>query len=233
MRPPAYFTHDQHAALLARLAEPYRTLVDFGMTTGLRWGELGGLLDVNVDELHGLVHVQWVLEDDGSLREYPKTRTKSRRAVPIPPHLREAVTALARDQDRPALAVGRRVVGRAVFTDADGALLNLDRFRSVWDRAIREARTCGQGGCRDAGHLVPAHPPGVMRHTAASWLVQGGMDLMAVQQLLGHEAYATTLRYSHLAPDAHRAVLEVWARILRPTQAPHKAPSGALEEGPR
>ena len=45
-----------------------------------------------------------------------------------------------------------------------------------------------------------------MRHTAASWLVQDGYPLHDVQALLGHEDYATTQRYPHLAPDAYRNV---------------------------
>ena len=47
---------------------------------------------------------------------------------------------------------------------------------------------------------------------AASWLVQDGVPLYDVQALLGHEDYATTQRYAHLAPDAHSKVLESWAR---------------------
>jgi len=37
-----------------------------------------------------------------------------------------------------------------------------------------------------------------MRHTAASGLVQDGEPLYDVQVLLGHESFATTLRYVHL-----------------------------------
>jgi integrase len=38
-----------------------------------------------------------------------------------------------------------------------------------------------------------------LRHTAASWLVNAGVDLYAVGTILGHTAPATTARYSHLA----------------------------------
>ena len=38
------------------------------------------------------------------------------------------------------------------------------------------------------------------RHTAASWLVQGGADLYSVQKILGHSSTRTTQRYAHLSP---------------------------------
>lgn len=64
----------------------------------------------------------------------------------------------------------------------------------------------------DPQHKIRRFAPRVMRHTAASWLVQDGVPLYDVQSLLGHESYRTAERYSHLAPDSHSKVIDSWAR---------------------
>ncbi len=46
-----------------------------------------------------------------------------------------------------------------------------------------------------------------LRHTAASWMVQKGVDLYIVQRILGHKTTAMTQRYAHLAPDNLRTGL--------------------------
>jgi len=93
---------------------------------------------------------------------------------------------------------GRARQGRAGVHRTGGGPVTDAHFRNrVWYPAVRAAG-------------IRRFPPRIMRHTAASWLVQDGVPLYDVQALLGHEDYATTQRYAHLAPDAHDKVLESW-----------------------
>ncbi len=58
-----------------------------------------------------------------------------------------------------------------------------------------------------------------LRHTFASWLVQDGVSLYAVQRLLGHSTIAVTEIYSHLQPEQlHSTVnrIDVSFKLTKP-----------------
>ena len=59
--------------------------------------------------------------------------------------------------------------------------------------------------CRRAG-LEDFHPHD-MRHTCAAWLVQGGVSIREVAELLRHSDIRVTMRYAHLAPENVRAAV--------------------------
>ena len=50
-----------------------------------------------------------------------------------------------------------------------------------------------------------------LRHSAASFMVNSGVDLFAVGKVLGHPNYQSTQRYAHLANDTLLAAVEAGA----------------------
>lgn len=197
--PPApidFYTHEEAEAIVEAIErDSDRALVEMGFWVGLRPGELFGLHADRVHWLRSKAEVTRVQTRKG-LREYPKT-VKSHRVVPIRPQTMKRL---------PALMVGRSPAA-PVFLTAEGHLIDDSNFRHrVWEPAIRRA------GVR---YLAPKF----MRHTAASWLVQDGVDLYEVQALLGHESFKTTQRYAHLKPGAHEKVLASWKRASKRTSS--------------
>ncbi len=53
-----------------------------------------------------------------------------------------------------------------------------------------------------------------LRHSAASFMINAGIDLYAVGKVLGHACHASTQRYSHLADDRLLAAVEAGAKRL-------------------
>lgn len=191
-RPVEFYEPDEAQALYAAIGElsgpVMRTLAELCMDVGLRPGEAFGLHGHRVDWLRGQLAVIDVMTRQG-LRQWPKSR-KSHRVVPVQAHVMEGMAAAMAGRSRDCL----------VFTAPEGGPVTDEHFRDrVWYPAVAAAG-------------IRRFPPRIMRHTAASWLVQDGVPLYDVQALLGHEDYATTQKYAHLRPGAHDKVLESWAR---------------------
>jgi integrase len=217
-RPPVYYTLAEAELLWADLGE-YRLMVELDFWTGLRLGELFALTPANVLWLRRELVVAQVVTRFG-VRAYPKS-AKSNRTVPIPEHLMEPLSAQA---------AGRGPEDR-LWPAPDGGPIDEHHHRKiVWTPAVRRAGTCAKhrpdtpvrvraltaatvARC-EACAPIPWHPPNVGRHTAASWLVMAGVDLMRVQAILGHEKITTTQRYAHLAPDHQEAVRVAWRGML-------------------
>jgi integrase/recombinase XerD len=113
------------------------------------------------------------------------------RLVPLGARAREALTRWL-SAGRPALLAGRRE--ERVFLSRRGK--PLDR-RAGWRIVKAAAQRAG----------LPAEvSPHWLRHSFASHLLEGGADLRAVQEMLGHASIATTELYTHLDTEHVRSL---------------------------
>jgi Phage integrase family len=70
-----------------------------------------------------------------------------------------------------------------------------------------------------------------LRHTAATQLRRLGRDLQVVQQLLGHKAIRTTMRYSHVHPTELREAVNKLGEKIMPSGAGHFTITSQSAEG--
>ncbi|MCG6536366.1 MAG: tyrosine-type recombinase/integrase [Syntrophales bacterium LBB04] len=61
-----------------------------------------------------------------------------------------------------------------------------------------------------------------LRHTAASYLIQNGVDLYTVKEILGHSTIQLTERYSHLADQTLKEAAQKMPDLTRDQAAPGK-----------
>lgn len=154
-----------------------RALLEFAYATGARVTELVGL------------GMQDVFYEEGLARIFGKGSKE--RVVPVGRRALGAVALYAREI-RPRFDHGR---GRdKVFLNARGTPLSRV---GAWGIIRRAARLAG---------ISKRVTPHTLRHTFATHLLEGGADLRAVQEMLGHADLATTQLYTHVDREYLRTV---------------------------
>ena len=174
-RLPEFLSQDEAAQLVEAVdadSPAYwrdRAVLELLYATGMRVSELTGMSVGDLDAGHGTT---LVFGKGGKERLVP---------VGAP-----ALMVLGRylDSVRPRLDRG---VGRgALFLNRRGTRLSR---MSVWTIVSRAAQRAG---------IERRVSPHTLRHSCATHLLEGGADLAAVQELLGHADISTTQIYTHL-----------------------------------
>ncbi len=154
-----------------------RALLEFAYATGARVTELVGL------------GMQDVFYEEGLARIFGKGSKE--RVVPVGRRALGAVALYTREI-RSRFDHGR---GRGkVFLNARGTPLSRV---GAWGIVRRAARLAG---------IAKRVTPHTLRHTFATHLLEGGADLRAVQEMLGHADLATTQLYTHIDREYLRTV---------------------------
>lgn len=150
--------------------------------SGLRVSELCGL---DLDDIHA-----------GSRTVTVTGKGDKQRRVPVSEPALVAVSDW-KERGRPVVGAEKgwggsgkaAAPGSALFLNRRGARLGSRDVRRIIDRRA----------------LSPTHPH-ALRHTYATHLLDGGADLRAVQELLGHASLGTTQIYTHVSKERLRQV---------------------------
>ncbi|NJN63612.1 MAG: tyrosine recombinase XerC [Acidobacteria bacterium] len=154
-----------------------RAILELLYGAGLRVAELVGL---SIDDLH---------LGDRTVRVVGKGDRE--RIVPFGRPTADALRAQLVASSRLRIQTG----DEALFLNARGRRLTDRSVRRILDRAVTRAA------------LHRGVHPHLLRHSFATHLLESGMDLRAIQELLGHARLATTQRYTRLSLEH---ILEVY-----------------------
>jgi integrase len=183
-------SEDEETSLLA-VAPPFlRSMIIAALDTGMRQGEMLALRFADIDEQRQLIVLRGVT-----------TKSKKTRVVPLSTtRLKAVLDWLWLD------AAGEKKPGDAlVFSDEAGEPIG--RFRTAWVTAVLKAHdvkpvwksynwTALTPACQREFRRINLHWHD-LRHEYASRLVERGVPLAQVRDLLGHASITTTERYDN------------------------------------
>jgi integrase/recombinase XerD len=155
-----------------------RALLEFTYASGVRVGELIALKVRNIDLQEGLA----IVEGKGS----------KERVVPVGRSAIQALAVYLRDI-RPTLIRKNDPEGVA-FLNARGTPMSR---MGAWKILRKHVERAG---------IRTRVTPHTLRHSFATHLLEGGADLAAVQEMLGHADIATTQIYTHVEREYLRDI---------------------------
>lgn len=160
-----------------------RAILELLYGTGMRVGEL---VSLDLDNLN-LEQMEIKVMGKGS----------KERILPINPVARRATELYASSARQALLAKNRKAhQEEAVFINSRGERLSTGGVRRMLNKYVK--KICANGKLS----------PHSLRHTFATHLLEGGADLRAVQELLGHVDLSSTQIYTHLSRTRLREVYQ-------------------------
>jgi integrase len=185
-----FLERDEFQLLLSAVTEYWRPLVEFLVASGCRWSEAAALRPSDIDLRNKTVRISraWKNGDAGFTIGGTKTK-RSVRTINVPARVLDQLDLTGE------WVFSNSGRGSGLFSTglvaADSRPVRAHNFNpKVWAPAVARAQAEG---------LTKKPRVHDLRHTCASWLINAGRPLTAVQAQLGHESIQTTSDvYGHL-----------------------------------
>ncbi|MBC3841828.1 site-specific integrase [Streptacidiphilus sp. 4-A2] len=203
-------TEEARALLAATDGHLLSALFELALRTGLRKGELLGLRWEDLDLTGGTASIRRTLQrtNSGGLTALPTKTQSSERRIALPT---ECLHSLEQHRDRQARE--REAAGTSwrasgyVFTRPDGSPIEGATLTRHFNALLRRA----------ALRRIRFHD---LRHSAATLLLEQGVELVVIKELLGHAHIGVTATvYAHVRLRLQRDAIDLLGNALRnPTQ---------------
>ncbi|UFS60983.1 tyrosine-type recombinase/integrase [Subtercola endophyticus] len=179
------------------VAERDRAIVELLYASALRVSELVG---IDVDDLDDSRRTVLVTGKGSKQRVVPFGAPAAEAIAQYREHGRRALLARASAPDSAAVpsparakaAVAAAPAASALFLNTRGARMGTRSVYALVSKLLQGVPGSGPEG------------PHAFRHTAATHLLDGGADLRAVQEMLGHASLGTTQIYTHVTTERLR-----------------------------
>jgi len=171
-------TAEEARRLLENASESIRPVLIIALNTGMRKNEILSLKWENVDLVRGYIFIED--SKSGKPRKIPMNAAVSSAFMKLP-HVSEFVF-----------------------------------FNPETKAPIKNIKTAFKAACRRAkADPKDENDPGIvglrlhdLRHTAATKMIEAGVDLVTVSKILGHASIQMTMRYAHPTPENMRRAVE-------------------------
>lgn len=169
--------------------------------TGMRVGEITGLRWCDIDMEEGIIEVNHTLvyydhAKDGCYFNVHTPKTEAgRRRIPMLDYVKEAFQMERRYQDFNDLKCKVTVDGYTdfIFINRFGSVQHQGTLNKALRRIIRDCNEAQLGRGMKEPVLLPKFSCHSLRHTFTTRLVEEGVNIKVVQDVLGHKDVATTL----------------------------------------
>lgn len=186
--PDRFLSNAECEAIRKYLDDEWVILFDLLLGTGMRFGEGLALHWENVNLESGTIEVRWSFDRVARVVKAPKNNTS--RTVPLSDELKTVLVRRLKDNGFGTPPDVEYVGSSKPHTGLVVGSLNERSWVYAWRAALKVAKVDGRPVTARAHDL---------RHTYASRLVQDGVDLLTVGNLLGHSAPTVTARYARVA----------------------------------
>ena len=202
------FTKAEAAEMLKCLqTEPlaFHTLIQLAIITGARRGELVDLKfsDFDYDKCEVTIS-RAVIKVDGSDYQIKPPKDYEVRTVTVNEHCIELVKQLQAEQERERERLGSKWAGDEwLFTKWNGEIMNVQTPTRQFSKFLER-------------HGLKHRKLHSLRHTSATLLLYGGINIRQVQSRLGHSELETTQKYLHHLSEADVEAANVLTNMLEP-----------------